>query len=92
MIGKSTTKVKANPTPTRERVRANLERLLKDCLAEVADVVGSPSLTAAQRASNLRRYLREGVDDDARFPTPETLDAIAEALGVDVSELFKEPD
>jgi len=69
---------------TRERVAKNLGRLLEGREAEIAEAIGSRNLTAAQRASNLRRYTRD------KFPGPETLDALAEALGVDVSELFKE--
>ena len=76
------------PTPTRERVRANLERLLEGRESEIADAIGSPDLTPGQRVSNLRRYVRSG--GAARFPPPESLDMLSDALGVDVSELFKE--
>lgn len=75
-------------TPLRERVRANLERLVSGREAEVGAAVGSGDLLPSQNASNLRRYY-QGVR--AVFPAPEKLDALARALGVDVSELTREP-
>ena len=78
----------AKPTPLRERVRANLERLVDGREAEVGAAVGAPGLLASQRASNLRRYYR---GSRPLWPTPERLDALAAALGVDVSELTREP-
>ena len=77
------------PTPLRERVAVNLARLVPPVETEVAEVIGSPTLTPAQRASNLRRYYQ---GPDARWPSPEVLDQIAAALGVDVAELCKEPE
>ena len=75
-------------TPLRERVRANLERLVDGRETEVGAALGSPDLLPSQRASNVRRYYR---GSKPLFPSPETLDALAEALGVDVSELVREP-